>query len=62
MNSSYMPDLILSTEKIRSKDIKSIINKCIDKQATRRYSSDKLFNAWQQYLKVNENGMKCIVF
>ena len=56
------PDLILSTEKIRSKDIKSIINKCIDTQATRRYSSDKLFNAWQQYLKVNENGMKCIVF
>ena len=56
-------DLILSTKKIKSKHVKSIINKSIDKNPKQRIDINELLVAWDLYLSnSNRNKTRCIVF
>ena len=56
-------DLILSTHKIKSKHVKSIINKSIDKNLNKRIDINELFVAWELYLSnSNRNKTRCILF
>ena len=54
-------DLILSTNKIKSKHVKSIINKCIDKNPKLRIDINELFSAWELFLS-NSGKSRCIIF
>ena len=54
-------DLILSTDKIKSKNIKSIINKCINKDMNKRIDINELFDAWELLTNAN-NKTRCTIF
>lgn len=54
-------DLILSTNKIKSKHVKSIINKCIDKNPKVRIDINELFSAWELFLS-DSSKSRCIIF
>ena len=54
-------DLILSTNKIKSKHVKSIINKSIDKNPNKRIDINELYSAWELFLADNSNKIKCTI-
>tara|TARA_B100001093_G_C26517411_1_gene880234 strand:- start:101 stop:799 length:699 start_codon:yes stop_codon:yes gene_type:complete len=54
-------DLILSTNKIKSKNIQNIVNKCINKNPQERIDINQLLIAWDLYLTYNENKKFCII-
>ena len=54
-------DLILSTNKIKSKHVKTIINKCIDKNPIKRIDINELYSAWELFLADNSNKFKCTI-
>ena len=54
-------DLILSTKKIKSQTIKSLVNKCIDKNPQQRIDINELYNGWNLYLTSSTNKRTCII-
>tara|TARA_Y100000739_G_C20558340_1_gene441770 strand:- start:377 stop:1378 length:1002 start_codon:yes stop_codon:yes gene_type:complete len=54
-------DLILSTKKIKSQTIKSLVNKCIDKNPQQRIDINELYNGWNLYLTSSANKKMCII-
>lgn len=53
-------DLIMSTKKIADKKIRSIVNKCIDKDPNKRYCTKQLVDDWYNLCEVKPEG-KCII-
>ena len=54
-------DLILSTNKIKSKNIQNIVNKCINKNPQERIDINELLIAWDLYLTHNGSKKFCII-
>ena len=54
-------DLIMCTKKIRDKKIRTIVNKCIDKDPNKRLNIDTLLNEWNNNTIPNPNDNKCVL-
>lgn len=51
-------DSMFSTKKINNKEIRTIINNCINKDVAERWDINKLYNEWNS---LTQSGFKCVI-
>lgn len=51
-------DSMFSTRKINNKEIRTIINNCINKDVAERWDINKLYNEWNS---LTQSGFKCVI-
>jgi serine/threonine protein kinase len=51
-----MSDVIFSTRKVANKELRKIVNKCIDKNAEERYTIDDLYIMWSNFISTSSRS------
>ena len=51
-------DLMFSTKEINNKEIRTIINNCINRDVSERWDINKLYNEWNS---LTQNSIRCII-
>ena len=49
-------DLIMSTKKIKDRKVRSIVNKCIDKDPVKRFNINNLLDEWNNMCEIKKDG------
>ena len=58
-NFMNMEHVVFSTNKIRNESLKTIIDKCIDKDPRNRYNINELYFAWMNFISTNKPS--CVI-
>tara|TARA_Y100000741_G_C18246759_1_gene555811 strand:+ start:352 stop:1338 length:987 start_codon:yes stop_codon:yes gene_type:complete len=54
-------DLIFSTKNLKNKDLRTIVNWCIEKDSSKRWNINKLDTEWNKMINDNNNNKKCVL-